>query len=269
MRILLVGGTGVLSTDVAIEAIDSGHELYILNRGNRKSDYIALDNVIMADIRNEKQSLAAIGNNYYDVVIDFLSFNMDHLKKTMKIFQGKCKQYIFISSATVYSRNVDGRITEDTPLTNDRWAYAVKKANCETVLKDTAYLYGFEYTIIRPYITYGKTRIPFAVNSRKNQWTLIERIKQDKPVIMWDDGNAVCTLTNTKDFARAILGLCMNERAFGQAFHITSGYELTWNDVIRTYGRLLNKAPASELLNTKTFAVCSCYRNQSWKPPGP
>lgn len=232
LRVLLVGGTGVLSSDTANIAEKNGHQVYILNRGSKKSEYVPESNVIIADIRNYDNTSYAVKDMYFDVVIDFISFNVSQLQNTMRIFSGKCKQYIFISSATVYSRKSTDRITEDSEINNDLWEYAKNKYLCEDYLRTHASECEFEFTIIRPYITYGKTRIPYPVNSRINQGTLLKRIEKGKPIVVWNDGNAVCTLTNTIDFATALVSLFLNNKAYGEPFHITSGFEYSWNEVI-------------------------------------
>ncbi len=246
MKILLIGGTGVLSSAVAKVAVEKQIDTYILNRGNKKSKTVKDDHVIMADVRQADETAAVLGDLYFDVVIDFVSFNVQQLETTISLFNNRCNQYIFISSATAYSREDEKQIiSEDTPITNDKWLYAWKKAKCEEYLKENNDTFLFHYTVVRPYITYGETRFPWPVNSRINQYTLIYRILNGKPVVVWDDGNAICTLTNTFDFANAIIGLCNNEKAFNEAFHIVSNETYKWVDVLKLYGEKVNRKPVS------------------------
>lgn len=253
MRVLLIGGTGTLSSDIAKVASREGIEIFLLNRGNKKSEYIDSDHCIVSDIRDVSNTNKVLGDMVFDVVIDFISFNPAQLRDTASIFNNRCKQYIFISSATVYSGNTKERITEDTESYNTLWKYAENKHNCETYLLEHAKEFTFEYTIVRPYITYGKTRIPIPVNSRVNQGTLIKRIQAGKPIILWEDGEAVCTLTNTDDFAKAMVGLFDNKKAFGSAFHITSGFEYKWKDVAAEIYKQLAVTPNILYLPAKSI----------------
>ena len=219
MKILLVGGTGVLSTDVAKLAIEKGYEVTVLNRG-KSPDRIAKGlRHIEADIRNADDTKRALGEKTFDVVVDFLSFNPDQLSQTFSSLNGRCGQYIFISSATVYKGTARGEVkTEESPIFNDGWAYPLDKSHCERLLKEVCANRAVDFTIVRPYVTYGDTRIPFGLIARPRQWTLIHRILSRKPVVLWDGGEAICTLTHTTDFAKAMVSsLACRERMCGRA----------------------------------------------------
>lgn len=241
MKILLTGGTGVLSTDIANYAIDKGMEVYLLNRGSKKQFFHPKAHVLIADLRDVEDVKEKIKDLYFDVVVDFLSFNTSHLKSTLAIFNGKCNQFIFISSATAYQDA--SIITENTPLGNPNWPYAQNKFECEKLLEQNYSENGQKYTIVRPYVTYSKTRIPFAIIPHDKQWTLANRILLGKPIVLWDGGKAICTLTSTKDFAVGIVGLFGNEKAFQNDFHITTDHTLTWRQALLDIGKALNKEP--------------------------
>lgn len=242
MKVILIGGTGVLSKDVAKQCIESQIDLYMINRGKRLQHVPDGAKVIIGDINKPKELFKKIKNLEFDIVIDFLSYEPKQLSRNLQLFQNKYKQYIFISSATVYSTEYPEKyITEDTPTTNDDWVYAKNKILCEKFLEDEKRKNGLHYTIIRPYITYGETRIPFAFISKKKQWTLVDRILKEKPIIVWDQGKNLCTLTHTEDFAKGVVGLFMNPEAFGQAFHITSDESLAWIDVLEKIAKAVGK----------------------------
>ena len=243
MKVMLIGGTGVLSKDIAAQCITSNFSLYMINRGNRKEYIPKGSNVLIGDIINEPDTLfSKLEGLCFDVVVDFISYTPEQLSKKLQLFKDKCKQYIFISSATVYSNEFSSEyITEKTPVTNYSWNYSKNKILCEELLADEWQKNGLHYTIVRPYITYGDTRIPFAFNSKKNQWTLVDRIINEQPVVVWDNGENLCTLTHTKDFANGIIGLFMNTKAFEQAFHITSEENLPWSEVLNKIAEAVNK----------------------------
>lgn len=174
------------------------------------------------------------------MIVDYLSFEPTHLEKTLKTFEGIYKQYIFISSATAYIKLNDNVISEESnKVGNPDWSYSLNKSRCEEYLRRT----DVNYTIIRPYVTYGESRLPFQLIPDGFHYTLLERIKNDKPVALLDGGSAVCTLTNTVDFANVLYGLLLNKRAYRQAFHITSKFQQTWKEVYETYCEILEHKP--------------------------
>lgn len=242
MKVMLVGGTGVLSKDIARQCIEDKIDLYMINRGKRLQYAPENVHVIIGDISNPIGLKKELEHLEFDVVVDFLSYTPKQLLKTLELFRNKCKQYIFISSATVYSKdNPEEVITEETPLTNYDWDYSKNKISCEKILEEESRINNLQYTIVRPYITYGTTRIPFALISKNKQWTLIDRILNDKPIVMWDDGKAICTLTHTEDFAKGVVGLFGNPNAMGQAFHITSDEHLSWQESLEKIADVVGK----------------------------
>lgn len=242
MKTLILGGSGILSTDVLKESISRGYEVTCVTRGKRDYRIPKGVNIIHGDVNNIDTFIECL-ETQYDVLLDFLSFDVDGLKYKLQYLSSFCKQYIFVSSATAYSFK-DNIITENTKLGNEYWDYGNNKVKCEKFLRENYNKYGIEYTIVRPYITYGKTRIPFGIIPVSGEyWTLANRILNDKPILLWDDGDAKCTITNTKDFARGFVDLIGNERAFNEDFHITSDEILTWKEVILEISKKLNKRP--------------------------
>ena len=242
MKILLIGGTGVLSRDISKRAMSQGMELFLLNRGNRPGEIPPRAKLIKADIRNKQEVAEKVKDMEFDVVVDFLSTLPSNLELSLSLFGDKCKQYIYISSATGYSMEArKGPIKEDAEFGNKMWEYGENKAQCERLLEEYCTGRGLNYTIVRPYVTYGDTRIPFGVISAGRKWSLAHRILKGKPVVMWDDGKAVCTLTHTIDFAVGIVGLFGNPKAENQAFHITSEEHLAWKDVLAMIASAVGK----------------------------
>lgn len=242
MKVMLIGGTGVLSKDIAKQSIESKADLYMINRGKRLQYAPTGAHIIVGDINDPAKIKNDLRGLEFDVVVDFLSYTPKQLSRTLELFRDRCKQYIFISSATAYSKETpEVLITEKTHLTNYDWEYAKNKILCEKMLEEEYRIHGLQYTIVRPYITYGTTRIPFALISKSKQWTLVDRILNDKPVVIWDDGKSLCTLTHTEDFAKGVVGLFGNPKAMGQAFHITSDEHLSWQEVLEKIGEAVGK----------------------------
>lgn len=240
INILILGGSGILSTDVLKECLCRNIKVTCITRGTRDYRIPKGVKIIHGDINN----LDTVSNqleNKYDAILDFLSFDVAGLKYKLDNLSKYCTQYFFVSSATAYSFK-DAIITEETELENEYWDYGDNKVKCENFLRENYINYGIKYTIIRPYITYGKTRIPFGIIPVSGEyWTLANRIIHNKPILLWDDGAARCTLTNTVDFAKGFVDLIKNEKAYNEAFHITSNEVLTWKEVLNSICKNLNK----------------------------
>ena len=240
MNILILGGSGILSSDFTKYCLDSGNEVYIVNRGKRKAFIDNRAKLIIADLRDE--NIDTLKKKFrdlnYDVVVDFLSYIPEHVKKTIAIVREQCKQYVFISSATAYVKSTPNEIiTENNQLGNREWEYAFQKSLCEKFLSKQ----DIVYTIIRPYVTFGVSRIPFPIIPDGFHYSLIQRIKENKPVLMLDGGEAICTLTCTKDFAVVLYRLLLNKNAFREAFHITSSNRQSWKKVYQVLCKILNE----------------------------
>lgn len=230
MKVLFIGGTGNISSACSRLAVERGIELYHLNRGRVKADIPPEVKTIQADITNELQVQSALEDLKFDVVANFIAFTPDDIKQDIKLFTSRTKQYIFISSASVYQK-VGGHpvITESTPLYNPYWKYSQDKIACEEILNDEFRKNGFPITIVRPSLTYD-TVIPVAIGSWRD-YTIIDRMKKGKEVIIHGDGTSLWTITHSDDFAKAFVGLLGHQQAIGHAFHITSDELLSWNQI--------------------------------------
>lgn len=231
MKVLLIGGTGVISTDVCKMAIEKNYEVYILNRGRRKKSINEEANLIIADIKKDTEEYLKkkIGDIRFDIVVDFLSYNVNQLQKTLNCV--KCNQYIFISSATIYDEHEDGFPYKESDAKGNRgWSYCANKYNCELVLEKIAETKGIKYTIVRPYVTYNETRFPYQI-APLEYYTIIDRIKNDLPVAICGK-NTITTVTSAKDFSVGLVGLFGNPSAYNEDFHITSDKTVRWSDIL-------------------------------------
>ena len=230
MKVLFIGGTGNISAACSRLAVENGIDLYHMNRGKVSTSIPSEVKTIRADIKDKKMVQEALGNGYFDVVVNFIAFAPDDVKQDIEIFSGRTGQYIFISSASVYQK-VGGHpvITESTPLYNPYWDYSRDKIACEDLLNDEYRKNGFPMTIVRPSLTYD-TVIPVAIGSWTD-YTIIDRMKKGQEVIIHGDGTSLWTITHSDDFAKAFVGLLGHQQAIGHAFHITSDELLNWNQI--------------------------------------
>jgi len=233
MRVLFIGGTGNISIAATRLCAEQGADLTLLNRGQRE---IALpDGVrqIQADIRNRAATAEALKGEAFDVVVDWVAFVPGHVETDIALFGGKTSHYVFISSATVYERPSPFFPTvEQAPLGNAHWQYARDKIACEERLLREHEQSGFPATIVRPSYTYSESWLPTAIEGQ--DYTIVERLRRGKKIIVPGDGESLWTMTHNTDFARALVGLLGNPAAAGESFHITSDEVLTWNQISET-----------------------------------
>jgi len=242
MKILFIGGTGTISSAITRRSAQLGWQVFLLNRGNRKNEFkgpefthIQCD--IFADdpvIIREKLIKALGKEKQFDVVCQFFAFVPEHVEKDFRIFNGLCRQYIFISSASVYQKPLSSHlITESTPLANPLWRYSRDKIACEDFLMSRYRETGFPITIVRPSHTYDERNVPLGVHGRNGSWQVLKRMLDGKPVIIHGDGSSLWTLTHNSDFALAFVRLAGNIHAIGESFHITSDESVTWNQIYK------------------------------------
>ena len=232
MRVLLIGGTGTISMAITKKLATEGHDVYLLNRGNRSSEVPSNVKVIKADINNEEEVLDKLGDLKFDAVGEFIGFVPEQVERDVRLFKGRTKQYIYISSASAYHKPVaDYRITEGTALANPYWEYSRNKIACEDYLMKEYRDNGFPVTIVRPSHTYDERSIPMGVHGDKGSYQVIKRMLEGKKVIIHGDGTSLWTMTFNEDFAKAYCGLIGNPHAIGEAFQITSDETLTWNQI--------------------------------------
>lgn len=255
MKALFIGGTGTISTAITALAPTCGFELYLLNRGNHSGLVPEGVKVIEADINNEADVKEKLKDMAFDVVAQFIAFDTEALKRDVRIFTGKTKQYIFISSASAYQKPLSSPyITESTPLSNPFWEYSRKKIACEEYLMEEYRTNGFPITIVRPSHTYGNFDVPLAIHGKNGGYSVINRIINGKKVIIHGDGNTLWTLTHNSDFAKAFVGLMGNFHAIGEAVQITSDESLSWNQIYEIIGDALGVKPNIVHIPSDTLA---------------
>ena len=237
MRVLFIGGTGIISTAASRMAISRGFELYLLNRGSRIADMPGTHH-LHADMGHLEDVRAVLQGLDFDVVVDWVVYTADDIERDIGLFRGRTKQYVFISSASAYQKPPDEYlISESTPLSNPFWEYSRDKIACETRLMQAYRDEGFPVTIVRPSMTYD-SNLPIAVGGW-GSYTLADRLMRGLPIIVHGDGSSLWVLTHADDLAKGLLGLLGHERAVGEAFHITSDEVLTWNQIYQQIAEAL------------------------------
>jgi len=261
MKVLFIGGTGLISQAVSKLAVERGVELFLFNRGQRDEFVPEGAKVIVGDIRNKEEASAVLKDYEFDVVVDWIAFTPEHVQTDIELFTGKTKQYIFISSASAYQKPLQHfLVTEETPLENPYWQYSRDKIACEQLLLETHNSSGFPVTIVRPSHTYGDTAIPAGLTSWQHPWSIIDRIRKGLPIVIHGDGTSLWTLTHNSDFAKAFVGLLGHPESIGEAIHITSDEVLSWNQIYSRIGQAAGADPQVVHISTDFIATYS--------PPG-
>ncbi len=241
MKALFIGGTGNISRSCTTLAAERGIEVYVLNRGKRKVELPANVKAITGDIKKPEEVKAAIGDMKFDVVANFIAFTPEDIERDLDLFEGRCGQYIFISSASAYQKPVtDYVITESTPLANPWWQYSRNKIACEERLIRAHRETSFPAVTVRPSHTYD-TVIPVAVGNW--DYSIVARMKEGKPVILHGDGTSLWVVTHSEDFAKGFVGLMGNPKTHGHAFHITSDEVHTWRQIYEIIGQVFEVEP--------------------------
>lgn len=240
MKILLIGGTGTISSAITRQLAESGHDLWLLNRGSRKNEVPAGVRQVICDVNDEAEVLRQMGDQVFDAVCEFIGFLPSQVERDIRLFAGRTRQYVYISSASAYKKPASSHvITEGTALSNPYWEYSRNKIACEELLMKTYREEGFPITIVRPSHTYCERSVPVSVHGPKGSWQVLKRMLDGKPVLVHGDGSSLWTLTWNEDFARGFIGLLGNPKAIGEAFQIMSDEQLTWNQIYQSVANAL------------------------------
>jgi nucleoside-diphosphate-sugar epimerase len=246
MKVLFIGGTGLISSACSELAVERGVELYILNR-SRSNQYPVPEgaHLLVGDVHENEANLVGLLEPYvFDAVVDWIAFTPEDIERDLRLFSGRTGQFVFISSASAYQKPPRHYlITEETPLENPFWDYSRNKIACEDRLMQVHREQDFPVTIVRPSLTYGPSQIPLCVGSWQHPYTVVDRMKRGRQIIVPGDGTSLWVLTWNGDFAKGFLGLLGNQKAIGEAYHITSDEVLTWNQIYREVGRALGVDP--------------------------
>ncbi|MBQ9196095.1 MAG: NAD-dependent epimerase/dehydratase family protein [Clostridia bacterium] len=254
MKILVIGGTGVISRAIISEGIKAGHDMIALNRGLRKVNFAVEPQTILADWSDAAAFREKTAGISADVVIDMLSRTREDTQRTLTCFGGSTRQWIFTSTTSAYRKPYTCypiREADARPWDNPAFSYAFGKARMEAWLFDKMREIDAPITIIRPSLTYGEGCANIGV-LRQNA-NIVRRIRQGKPLLLYDDGKTVFTFTFAPDLARGYLACCLNPAAYGQDFHITSRNAADMETYYRAFGKIVGSEPRFAYLPSKTL----------------
>ncbi len=237
ISVLYIGGTGTISASCVRLSVESGMRVAVLNRGNNAKARDLPDAVerITGDVTDDASLAAAVGGRTFDAVVDFLAYDRGDVERRARILTPAARQYVFISSASIYGKPVlQVPITESTPVHNRFLAYSRGKIRAEQALQEAYADQGFPMTIVRPSHTYDDANPPLP-----GDWTVVDRIARGAEIPVHGDGTSLWTLTHAEDFAVGLVGLLGNSRAIGETFHITGDDLWTWDQIYTEFAEAL------------------------------
>ncbi len=258
MKVLFIGGTGNISTACTELAAHKGMDVTLLTRGQHKSQIPAGVKTLKVDINDVAAAKSALQNLSFHSVVNFIAYKPADIEHNIDLFRGHTRQFIFISSSSVYQRPVQHYlITESTPLANPYWDYARDKIACEERLMKACREEGFPVTIVRPSLTYGDTRVPLLTNSSEKPYTIVDRMLKKQKVVVPGDGSSLWTITHNSDFAKGLVGLLGHEQSIGHAFHITSDEVMTWDQYYEAVASALGVK--AEIVHIPADFIVACW----------
>lgn len=233
MKVLFIGGTGLISNACARVGISHGMDITILNRSQTdRFPAPAGTDFIQADAYDEIRMAEVVAEGKFDVVVDWIAFNENDIQRDLRLFEGKVGQFVFVSSASAYQKPPKSVVVkETTPLENPFWQYSRDKIASENALMTAYERKGFPVTIVRPSLTYGEGQLPLVLNSWQHPFTIVDRIRKKKPILVPGDGSSLWVMTYNEDFATGFLPLMGNPAAIGESYHITSDEVLSWDHI--------------------------------------
>lgn len=257
MKVLFIGGTGIISTACTALVAERGMEVTLLTRGEHASVLPAGVKTLRSDV-NDPALVQKLEHASFDTVVDFIAFTPADVERDLALFRGRTRQFVFISSASTYQKPATHYlITESTPLANPHWQYSRDKIACEERLLKAYREEGFPVTIVRPSLTYGETQIPLVLNSWERSYTAVDRMIRGQKMVVPGDGSSLWVITHNTDLAKGLVGLLGHEQAVGHAFHITSDEVLTWDQMFRIVGNALRVEP--QLVHIPSDFIVSCW----------
>lgn len=256
MKILFIGGTGIISTACTALAAKRGLDVTLLTRGQHESQLPPGVKTLIGDV-NDPALVQKLGHEFFDAVVDWIAFTPADIERDLNLFRGRTRQFVFISSGSAYQKpQTHYLMTESTPLANPHWDYSRNKIACEERLMRAYREEKFPITIVRPSLTYGDSQIPLVLNSWQQSYTAVDRMIRGQKMVVPGDGTSLWVVTHNSDFAKGLVGLLGHEQAIGQAFHITSDEVLTWDQLFRIVGSAVGVVPQLVHIPSDFIAAC-------------
>jgi nucleoside-diphosphate-sugar epimerase len=231
MRVLILGGTGLISTGVTRLLVERGDEVWHYNRGQRSIEFLGQVTTVTGDRYDHAAFEAQIATlPVFDAVLDMIGFSPEDVESLLRAFGGKCGHLVFCSTVDVYARPASSYpVRESEPFRPAAWDYAQKKAKCERILWEWHSRTSHPFTVLRPVHTYGDGGAMLHTFGWASYH--LDRLKKGKPIIVHGDGSSLWSSVHRDDAAVAFVNALGNPRAFGKSYHLPGDECITWNQM--------------------------------------
>lgn len=251
MNILIIGGTGLISTGITRQLLDKGHQVTHYNRGqteDRNGDgrvkKITGDRKDSAQFESQMKEAGP-----FDCVIDVYCFTGLEAESAVRAFRGRIGQYIQCSTIDVYQRPADRYPLLENERQKVNNAYGAGKIDCERVFLEAHRRGDFPVTILRPSFTYGEGRRFVSATGWGTEF--LDRLRKGKPVIAFGDGSCLLAPCHRDDVARAFVNAVANQKTHGKCYHVPSPEAHTWNQYYEIIAEALD-APKPKIVHIPT-----------------
>jgi nucleoside-diphosphate-sugar epimerase len=259
MRVLIVGGTGLISTSITRQLLEQGVDVTLYNRGQTEARNTA------RTITGDRQDFATFeaqmaDAGHFDCVIDMICYTLEEAESDVRAFQGRAGHFIFCSTVDVYSKPATRYpYVEDEPHAPVT-LYGKNKSRCEAIMLRAHESGAFPMTIIRPAHTYGESR--GLIHSFGGKLSYIDRIRKGKPIVVHGDGTSLWVSCHIDDVARAFVTAMGKSKTFGKAYHTTGEEWQTWNRYHQGVAEALG-APPPTLVHIPTDLLAKIAPEQA------
>lgn len=261
MKVLIIGGTGLISTAITTQLLERGDKVTLFNRG--KSEARIPDGAKF--IHGDRKDYAVFEQTMqdaerFDCVMDMVGFVPQDAESVVRAFKGRVGHFIFCSTVCVYGGPASRYpIREDEPRypTGD---YGANKVKCEDILLEAGQCGDFPVTIMRPSQTYGEGGN--IVHSLGWRTTYLDRIRKGKPIIVHGDGSCLWAACHIEDVGRGFVGAANNPKAFGKSYNLTGEEWMTWNRYHEGVAQALN-APTPDIVHIPTDLLAKMIPNRA------
>lgn len=240
MRVLIIGGTGNISSAIAAQLIGRGDQVVLYNRGKIRPQFEGEYQVIVGDRTDHARFEAQVRQaGVFDCAIDMIGYEPEDAHSAVRACRGRVGRFVFCSTVDVYTKSgARYPVREDAERSPaPAFPYAYKKAQLERILEAAQEEGAFLLTITRPAATYNDSSAPIPLVGKGT--LVFHRLRRGLPLILLGDGTSLWVIWHRDDVARAFVAALDNPAAAGRSYHVTGEQWLTWEIYYQTAARVL------------------------------
>jgi nucleoside-diphosphate-sugar epimerase len=217
MKIFVTGATGFTGSRVVPLLLKNGYELRCLYRRRRGRSLLSSPGVewALGDLSDPDTLSASMRGA--DALVNIASLGFGHADSIIGAARDAgIQRAVFISTTAIFTQ------------------LNAKSKRVRVAAELAIEASGLQYTILRPTMIYGGPR-------DRNMWRLIRFLRYSPIIPVFGEGDRLQQPVHVGDVAQAIVSCLSNTGAIGKAYNIAGKHPLTYNEVIDTIARLMNK----------------------------